>query len=319
MDCFIHDLSLNSQYGNSENFFDQLKQLMRLRHELPVVKQGLRCSRMIADRPVTPLQNFREVMQECKDHNLRNLTLQWIQSNGPFWDDERELAEDDYFECAGYDVTEQGAGEAARRASKGFDVATYSFASGGFDSSPLSIQHGLSESPLGNFELRNYWDVNQLQNAARAAIPKPESWEQTIEQARLRFPKLLLADYLIDPLRRETFTSYLAERIFELLGKLHEFVESRSPDGTYSPQTYELIDNHFAGQKAWFTDESDTNKTHFEKALSFVDPSNSAISLFCPWHGKIKTPQYRIHFPWPLQSHETQLRIVYIGPKITKT
>ncbi len=22
-------------------------------------------------------------------------------------------------------------------------------------------------------------------------------------------------------------------------------------------------------------------------------------SLLCPWHGKIKTPQFRIHFEWP--------------------
>jgi hypothetical protein len=39
--------------------------------------------------------------------------------------------------------------------------------------------------------------------------------------------------------------------------------------------------------------------------------------IFCTWHGKVKTPQYRIHFSWPI-SAVAPLYVVYIGPKITK-
>jgi hypothetical protein len=318
MDCLIHDLSLNGQYVNSVDFLDHLTLLLRLRFEQPSIKHGMRCSRTIGTRPVTATQNLREIVQSWTDKTHRSLALQWIQSQGPFWEDDRESADEDYFECLSQDVTDQGLGEAARRILQGSGITTYSFEKGGFDFSPVIVQHGLPENPLGDFHVENFWTLDKLKIAALRAMPKVENWDQTIEQARIRFPKLLLADYIITPLRRETFTYYLAERIFELLGKLQEFVESRDVNGNYSHKTYELIENHFSGGKAWFTDESVSNKTHFSDALTFDDPSNPSQKLFCPWHGKIKTPQFRIHFPWPLLSHETQLRIVYIGPKLTK-
>lgn len=89
-------------------------------------------------------------------------------------------------------------------------------------------------------------------------------------------------------------------------------------DGTNSIETDRLIAAHFSGEKAWFTDESEGNKKKFASQMTFVDPLNSSMKIFCPFHGKIKTPQYRIHFPWPMAQDEGVLRIVYIGPKITK-
>lgn len=54
------------------------------------------------------------------------------------------------------------------------------------------------------------------------------------------------------------------------------------------------------------------------KCFTFADPADQTALIFCPFHGKIKTPQYRIHFPWPLAREESRLRIAYIGPKLTK-
>ena len=34
-------------------------------------------------------------------------------------------------------------------------------------------------------------------------------------------------------------------------------------------------------------------------------------------HGKVKTPQIRIHFSWPITA-STPLYVVYVGYKITK-
>ncbi len=39
--------------------------------------------------------------------------------------------------------------------------------------------------------------------------------------------------------------------------------------------------------------------------------------LECFWHGKIKSPQYRIHFSYPIEE-DVPLYIAYIGPKLTK-
>ena len=318
MNWFIHDLSLNGQHAVPQNFLNHLVELLKLRRQYPAVYDGLRCTRTLGERPVTAIHSFKQVVQSCSDKDLRRLILQWIDSKGPFWDDERETADDDYFQCGQIDVTDLGAGEASRQHLKGKPAATYSFDGGNFNYSPLLIQHGLDEQPLGQISLVNLWDCNQLRNSAIAASPSAQNWHQVVEQANIRFPHLLLASNLIDYLRRETFTSALAERIFELLGKLEEFVTSRNPNGTYSAETNRLLADHFSGNKAWFTDESEGNKNKFSADLTFADPNDLSKNIFCPWHGKIKTPQYRIHFPWPMLQTETKLRITYIGPKITK-
>jgi hypothetical protein len=74
---------------------------------------------------------------------------------------------------------------------------------------------------------------------------------------------------------------------------------------------------HFVGEKAWLTDSSDAEKRQFRSELTFPNPEKSGQHLFCSWHGKVKTPQLRIHFSWPIAAN-TPLYIVYVGPKITK-
>ena len=271
---FIHDLSLNGQYETSQSFMNCLVDLLRLRSRNSTVYEGLRCSRSMSERPVTAAHSFREVVQSSNDANVRRLILGWIDTKGPFWDDDREAADDDYFQCGPHDVTDQGAGEAARHSLKGRAAATFSFNEGGFDHSPLEIQHGLDEQPINQLFISNLWDSEQLAKAALEALPSPTNWQQVVDQAKLRFAKLHFADDLIDYLRRETFTSYLAERIFELLRTLQEFVESRNPDGTYSVKTYELIATHFSGGKSWFSDESDDNKAKCRSQLIFRNPSS---------------------------------------------
>ena len=48
-----------------------------------------------------------------------------------------------------------------------------------------------------------------------------------------------------------------------------------------------------------------------------VQTNGATSKLFCPWHGKVKSPQYRIHFSWPTTA-TTPIYIVYVGPKLTK-
>ena len=265
MNCYIHDLSLNGQYPSPDEFLEEIEALLKLRQQYPVIQENLYCTRTISERPITAKQNLRDIARGANP-NLRQQILNWISKKGPFWDEDRTSHTDDYFECAGQDVTDQGAGEAARRKTNMLDTSTFSFSGGGFDYSPLSVQHGLAENPLAHYDLPNFWQRPQLQTALHNALPKPGNWAQTVSQAQQRFPALLFADYLLPRLQRETFTVYLAERIFELLGTLQEFMAVRHANGGYSAQNDEMIANHFAGGKAWFTDESDTNKKHFTRA-----------------------------------------------------
>jgi len=51
--------------------------------------------------------------------------------------------------------------------------------------------------------------------------------------------------------------------------------------------------------------------------MTFRHPEKADETIFCPWYGKVGTPQLRVHFSWPVRADET-LYVVYVGPKITK-
>jgi hypothetical protein len=75
----------------------------------------------------------------------------------------------------------------------------------------------------------------------------------------------------------------------------------------------------FMGEKAWFTDEGGRNKTNFRKEMTFCDPEDTSRNIFCSWHGKINISYpIRIHFSWPITAEQRKIKVVYIGPKITK-
>ena len=98
---------------------------------------------------------------------------------------------------------------------------------------------------------------------------------------------------------------------------LHELKNCFDEDGERTPAGHSLYQKHFTGDKAWFSDSSVTEKRNFRTELTFPNPSLPGESLFCTWHGKVKTPQLRIHFSWPIRATEP-LYVVYVGPKLTK-
>ncbi len=253
--------------------------------------------------------------------DVRRLLLQWLTTFGPFLDDDRQAEPDDYFEFEGADVTDQGLGEAARREKYAESAGVFSFISNKLDfaRSPLQVQHGLAEEPFGFFDIANVWDLNELEQRAKDALPEPTSWDELIQYCRQSYDRLTIPDSVLDRLSRETFYPTVAHRTVALLRVLQAMMEGRNPnDGKLSPGATELRQDHFVGEKAWFTDESHANKANFARELTFPDPDDSTTTIFCPWHGKIKTPQFRVHFQWPVPVGQEKLNVVYIGPKITK-
>lgn len=317
MSWYINDLSLTGQYQDVSVFLENLKELMRQRQQIPILSQQLFCSRTLYTRPVTPTDDFRKAV--LSDRAIVQPVLAWLTKNGPFLDDDRQLNPDDYFEYLEQDVTDQGLGEAARCQLAGKESFSVSFSNGGFDYTPIDIVQGLPEEPLGTISVQNLWDFSRLQDSALAVIPLPLNWHQMLEQAQIRFERLIFSPRCIDELTMplQPFSAYAVERVFELLRVLDEFMQCRNDDGTYTERNQELIDQHFSGTKAWFTDESVTNQRNFKNDMTFPDFEHPGKNVFCSWHGKIKSPQYRIHFEWPTKARST-LRIFYIGPKITK-
>lgn len=318
MTWFVNDLSLAGQYPTSEAFVGDLKQFLALRNRSPLLASRLFCSRTICYRPVSQNHDFQHAVMGSGDKLLTNLVLNWITKAGPFWEEQRQPVTDDYFHCHQTEVTEFGLGEAARRKLGGASTNSISFPGAGFDYSPLPVIQGLLEEPISTIEVENQWKWEDVQRAVEAAMPPIINWEQMLTEARGRFDHLDLVADCGDPLKSEPFSQYVVERVFELLKVLNEYISCMAESCAPTERNHELIAQHFTGEKSWFSDESTSNKQDFKNKLEFADPAQPGDKIFCPWHGKINTPPYRIHFEWPPRP-KAKLRVFYIGPKITKS
>lgn len=314
MEWHINELSLSGQFSSPEAFRQVVEDLLKLRRKEAALQSRLYCSRSLGICQITDRHNFREAILALNDMTFQRLVFRWMDKAGPFWESERAYAEDDYFECDGVNVTEQGLGEAARRRLSGIDACSFSFTGGRLlcSTSPIQVMYWLTQ-----IEIDNCWDVQQLAIAIQGQKTY-KSWQDVDQEIRSRFVNLKISDNATAPLRPVPYYKSATDRIFELLGVLDRLVAETDTKGALSVAGKRLLSEHFTGGKAWFTDESDTNKRKFKQEMTFIDPDNPTQTIFCGWHGKIKTPQLRIHFQWPCPASETAIKIVYIGPKITK-
>src|SRR5262249_23614800 len=148
---------------------------------------------------------------------------------------------DDYFHFEGTDVTEQGLGEAARRRIASVDAHMWSFlgADERFGSTPLLVSHGLPEEPLPTVSVPNWWDLSGL---TLAALPKPTSWREMLEAARIRFHGLKFSHDIEGGLQSTPFHSGIVELAFERLRVLQTLVdETVDARGTLSTRGLELF------------------------------------------------------------------------------
>ena len=157
-----------------------------------------------------------------------------------------------------------------------------------------------------------------MEEELERAEPSPDDWPSAMAAYRARFNRLLIGADVDQLLKRETFSPSLRDSIAQLLDVLDRFIQNRLPDGSVTAAGNDLLDQFFRRQNAWFSDESDTNKRLFRKEMTFRDPADESRELTCFWHGKIQTPPFRVHFEWPVPAGQQQLKVVYIGPKISK-
>jgi hypothetical protein len=139
-----------------------------------------------------------------------------------------------------------------------------------------------------------------------------------LERAHADFDRLILAEPIVKVLERQPFDVGVSRSILDRLNVLQSLCQETASDGSLSKEGIEIHQQFFVGEKAQFSDESDRNKNDFRNEMTFRDPI-TGTDLFCPWLGKVKKGQFRIHFEWPRPQGQPQIKVLYIGPKITKT
>lgn len=315
MQLHFNDLSICGQFATPNSFRAAIQPILEFRRQHSHLSQRLYCSRSLSQRSATPQHTVQQAVLATNDRDFKGLILRWLGA-GPFWDDERAENPDDYFHYEGEDVTLQGLGEAARRLLLQIDAGSFSLTEGAvrFARTPLNVTHGLEEEPLGEISVPGVWNPADLPAVLTQA---PDSWRSLLDEAAARFNLLWFHPDVLHPLGKVPFDSAVADRAVALFSVLHAVATERNADGSLTKRGIEIWQQHSVGESAWFTDESDQNKVDFKNALQFRDPEYGGI-VSATWHGKIKHLQFRIHFEWPMRADRNQIRIFYIGPKITK-
>ena len=312
---------MQGQFQDENEFRRLLELLMAARARSPALA-GMRTTPKLADRPVSHERNVRQVVQSWRGSPTAGALLAWVGRNGPFIEADRLNEDEDLFHCLGVEVTDGGLGEAARRVKSGESALTVSFQGGApdFAYSPLCVLHGFEEEPLGKYSVENFWEMEAAIAHALIEQGPATNWQGMVEEARQRFPKLLLPNSLYQESRlsREPFDAIIRDRFYALLEHLDVYMCGRDDAGIEGPGSAEILQTHFQGQRALFSPESTTNKRDFRREMTFPDPDGGA-DIFAYYHGKISHRVFRLHFDWPVPAAASKLKVLYLGPKLTKS
>ncbi len=316
MELLVNDLSLHGQFPDVPAFRDAIGRVMAMREIARQFGRQLHCHRNMAYAHVTRDVSVHQAVQNFNRNEQRSF-MQWLTRNGPFWEETRTHSSDDYMECNGAIVTDTAVGEAAYCCFHRTRHDLVSLTPSSWAFSPVSVTWILDGGDNRSLEVINHWNEEELETALRVAPAPIVSWAHLASVSIARCPHLTFSEGCFVPLRGHPFVHGAARRALALLYTLDRFKQCFNEHGQRTPEGQRIYQNHFTGEKASFSDASDAEKRDFCRELTFRHPDEDGESLFCTWHGKVKSPQLRIHFSWPVRAEEP-LYVVYVGPKITK-
>lgn len=321
MDFLVNDRSLHGQFHRAESFRDALGVIMAMRTEARRFGRAVHCHRNLLHKQLGPELNLQQAVRALS-REQQSAVMSWVTQHGPFWEDLRQHGLSDWLEWREEVVTDTAIGEAAFANLNGMERHLISFSPSEFTHDPVDVDWVRDDSRV-RARVPNYWQVASLRKILEASPPAIASWADVEAVARARFESLVVGDDAFAPLAGHAFVPGAAERIVFLLTTLDRLQRCFDSDGERTSEGHETYQNFFTGKKggggrgAMFSDSSDVEKQEFQTELTFPHPETKGESLFCPWHGKVQTPQLRVHFSYPIRADQP-LYVVYVGPKITK-
>ena len=322
MELLVNDLSIDGQFHDLCTFRGAISRMMTMRETARQFGRELHCHRNVAHAQVTCEISMQQAIQTF-DRDQRISVVQWLTKHGPFWDDERGHSPDDYFECNGTVVTDTAVGEAAWNCLNDIETILVSLTPSKWEFSPVHVDLVADSDEKNSVDVVNHWDPATFKSALEV-VPMPiVSWAQLEAAAKSRCSLLTFASNAFEPLNGHPFASSAAQRILFILNTLNRFKSCFEADGQRTTEGHEIYRDFFTGKKgnggrgALFSDSSDDEKENFKTEMTFAHPTEFNKTIFCSWHGKVQTPQLRVHFSTPVRADES-LCVVYVGPKITK-
>ena len=318
MELFANELSLHGQFRSPQEIHAAIVGFMKMRGVAQRFRRELYCRRDVAwTRPVSSDETLQQALGHLTNAE-KSVVMSWLMKGGPFWDDLRQHGPDDYFRCDEEVVTDSSVGEAAFRVLHGAAAGLVSATPSRWSHSPVEVVWERDDTePNRTAFVENWSDIESLERALAAAAIPPRSWTDTRDQAALRFERLMIPDAAFRPVQGVPFSSSSAERVMFLLEVLNRLAGEVESTGGWTTSGNRIYEAHFVGHTAVFSDSSTKEKVAFNDDLHFPHPERRGEKVFCPWHGKERYLQLRLHFSWPIQ-HSEPVSVVYLGPKITK-
>lgn len=315
MQFIFNELSFRQEFFSEAVFRDAVEFLGVNRARAERHGQVVKYTKSMAHMQVAPTHAIQQAVQSLTPEKRRALQ-RWISTHGPFWDDERAHTSDDYFvsTLTNEIVTDTGIGEAAQRTRKEQPAAVLSVPQSTWAQHPLGVvYHG--EASEQQLEVVNYFRDADFEAALIDVATPITSWAELRLRAAALCPRLHFLPDAYRTLDNFPFGHATAVRLLELFSMLDAYAAGH--EGTVRTPAANLIyTNAFTGQRAWFTDSSDSEKNTFRRELTFRLPDGG--EQLCGMHGKVNSPSFpiRFHFTWPISAEGT-FTVVHVGRKIT--
>ncbi|NOX32862.1 MAG: hypothetical protein GXP56_03870 [Deltaproteobacteria bacterium] len=311
MEFFFNELSIHNQFQSKEEFKAAVHLFRRYRQAVTEAGFRLYIHRNIFERPALG-NTFRKGIQKHFERQQVRTLMNWFSKDGFFLPDDACADTEDRFVCyypedvkaKSKDITKSALAECAFRKIAGEDAGSISLEQSKYSWSPIKVL--LSQSDEAIFD--NDYTLHSLGQRLEGLLSPISSWSVLMKRIE-QLPKVTIEPYMKTRLITNPFSQNIAEGIYTRAKELSEMTTATSLE-----QFNELFVKYATGTKARFSDSSSSEKRDCKDALTFFIDDEQRL---CPYHGKVKIQQYRIHLV-DRPAYGRSARVVYIGPKLTK-
>jgi hypothetical protein len=306
----FNDLSLQKNYTDVSSLKNDLKELAdfydagkRFEHTVYLHRDAIKQLSVLKTPFHGALKDTRFFTQ-----SQRAKIYIMLDKTSPVLPDDTAIPSGLAFYYEGQAIPNTGLAECAYQAYMEESTSTYSLSGSCFRKNTLIVSIKQNDTSLSELPIENYFSLSDFNQKLQSLRGPMRSWESFFNFTELRYKWVECTDELRIPLRRQAFEQRLADKIICRMDALEQMADAQSEE-----IFLELEKKYCHGDRAWFTDESETRKHELKDKLTFMV---DGIKTLCSYHGKISYRTFRIHFT-PRPKRGEKIYIAYIGYRIT--
>jgi hypothetical protein len=185
-------------------------------------------------------------------------------------------------------------------------VVLYSISNSDFAVTPLLVSIIEQKKMIAESAICNFFTIALLKNYCSTFAQPLQSWQDMFNYITNNYRHIEVLSDAVRNLSAEPFDKKICETVIRNLAAAESMVAAKT-DEAY----HELDEKYCHGERAWFSDESDSRKNDSRLAKRLTYTINGA-SVQCFYHGKISHRAYRIYLSSKPKRNQ-RLYVAYIG------